>query len=168
MSFVVMIAMGQNCCIIPRHIRILRCYSVLEQTKPRVLPNISRSPHCSPRFGLNWYFAFEGSNMSDLVKHITDAEFQATVASGVVLVDFWAPWCGPCKTIAPFLDELAGEYGDRVQIVKINIDENQKVATEYAVASIPLLLLFKGGQKIAQRVGGAGKAALKEFIDQAF
>jgi len=106
--------------------------------------------------------------MSDLVKHITDAEFQATVASGVTVVDFWAPWCGPCKAIAPALDELAGEYGDKVQIVKINIDENQEVATQFGVTSIPTLLMFKDGQKIAQKVGGAAKAALKTFIDQAF
>ena len=106
--------------------------------------------------------------MCDLVKHITDAEFQATVASGVTVIDFWAPWCGPCKAIAPFLDELAGEYGGNVQIAKINIDDNQEVASQFGVTSIPTLILFKDGQKIAQRVGGAAKAALKEFIDQAF
>jgi thioredoxin 1 len=114
------------------------------------------------------YLRFEGSSMSDLVKHITDADFQATIASGITLIDFWAPWCGPCKAIAPLLDELAGEYGDRVQIVKINIDENQTVAAQFGVASIPTLILFKDGSKIAQKVGGAAKAAIKTFINQAF
>jgi len=106
--------------------------------------------------------------MSDLVKHITDADFQATIASGITLIDFWAPWCGPCKAIAPTLDELAGEYGDKVQIAKINIDDNQTVATQFAVTSIPTLILFKDGKKIGQKVGGANKSALKTFIDQAF
>jgi thioredoxin 1 len=106
--------------------------------------------------------------MSDLVKHISDAEFQAATASGTTLIDFWAPWCGPCKAIAPALDELAEEYGDQVQIVKINIDENQVVAGQFGVMSIPTLILFKDGQKIAQKTGAGNKAALKTFIDQAF
>jgi len=105
--------------------------------------------------------------MSDLIKHITDAEFQATVASGITVIDFWAPWCGPCKAIAPLLEELAGEYGDRVKIVKLNIDENQGVPTQFGVMSIPTLILFKDGQKVAQKVGASNKAALKTFIDQA-
>jgi thioredoxin 1 len=106
--------------------------------------------------------------MSDLVKHIADADFEAAVAAGVTLIDFWAPWCGPCKTIAPLLDELAGEYEGRLQVAKINIDENQDVAGRFGVMSIPTLILFKDGKTVAQRVGGAAKAALKEFIEQAF
>jgi thioredoxin 1 len=106
--------------------------------------------------------------MSDLVKHVTDADFEATVAAGVTLIDFWAPWCGPCKAIAPLLDELAGEYEGRLQVAKINIDENQDVAGRFGVMSIPTLILFKDGKKVAQKVGGAAKAALKEFIEQAF
>jgi thioredoxin 1 len=105
--------------------------------------------------------------MSDLVKHITDGEFEGAVASGVTLVDFWAPWCGPCKAIAPYLDELAGEYGDSAKIVKINIDENQGVASQFGVMSIPTLLLFKDGQMAAKKVGAGDKRALKAFIDQA-
>jgi thioredoxin 1 len=105
--------------------------------------------------------------MSDLIKHITDADFQATIASGVTVIDFWAPWCGPCKAIAPILEELAGEYGDKVKIVKINVDESQVVAGQFGVMSIPTLILFKDGQKVAQKVGGSAKAALKSFIDQA-
>jgi thioredoxin 1 len=106
--------------------------------------------------------------MSDLVKHITDGEFEGTVASGVTLVDFWAPWCGPCKAIAPYLDELAGEYGDSAKIVKINIDENQGIASQFGVMSIPTLLLFKDGQMAAKKVGAGDKKALKALIDQAF
>jgi thioredoxin 1 len=105
--------------------------------------------------------------MSDLVKHITDGEFQATVASGVTLVDFWAPWCGPCRMIAPILDELAGELAGKAQIVKINVDENPMVAGQFGVMSIPTLLLFKDGQKVDQKVGGQAKPALKAFIEQA-
>ncbi|MDR2697999.1 MAG: thioredoxin [Holophagales bacterium] len=105
--------------------------------------------------------------MSDLIKHITDAEFQATIASGITVIDFWATWCGPCKAIAPLLEELAEEYGDKVKIVKINIDENQVVAGQFGVMSIPTLILFKDGQKVAQKVGASAKAALKTFVDQA-
>jgi thioredoxin 1 len=105
--------------------------------------------------------------MSDLVKHITDAEFQKTVAEGVTMVDFWAPWCGPCRMIAPILDELAGELKDKARIVKINVDENPVVAGQFGIMSIPTLLLFKNGQKVDQKVGGQAKPQLKAFIEQA-
>jgi thioredoxin 1 len=105
--------------------------------------------------------------MADLVAHITDAEFQSTVAEGITLVDFWAPWCGPCRMIAPILDELAGELKDKARIVKINVDENPLVAGQFGVMSIPTLLLFKNGQKVDQKVGGQAKPQLKSFIEQA-
>ena len=105
--------------------------------------------------------------MSDSVTHITDAEFKTTVAQGVTLVDFWAPWCGPCRMIAPILDELAVELKDKAKIVKINVDENPVVAGQFGVMSIPTLLLFKDGKKVDQKVGGQAKPQLKAFIEQA-
>ena len=89
------------------------------------------------------------------------------MSAGVTLVDFWAPWCGPCRMIAPILDELAGELKDKAKIVKINVDENPLVAGQFGVMSIPTLLLFKNGQKVDQKVGGQAKPALKAFIEQA-
>ena len=106
--------------------------------------------------------------MSDLIAHITDAEFPQAISKGVTLVDFWAPWCGPCKMIAPILDELAGELQGKAKIVKINVDDNPVVAGQFGIMSIPTLLLFKDGKKVDQKVGGQPKPQLKAFIEQAF
>ena len=102
------------------------------------------------------------------VLHINDADFEtAVVQSDIpVLVDFWAPWCGPCKMIAPILDEIAPESEGKAKIVKINVDDNQLVAGQFGVRSIPTLLLFKNGQLVATQVGALPKNQLAAFINQ--
>ncbi|HIA92398.1 MAG TPA: thioredoxin TrxA [Gammaproteobacteria bacterium] len=99
--------------------------------------------------------------------HTTDANFdQDVLQSDVpVLLDFWAEWCGPCKMIGPLLVELSEEYAKKVKIVKLNVDENNNTAIQYAVRSIPTLILFKDGQVQAQHIGAAAKGQLKQFID---
>ena len=105
---------------------------------------------------------------SDLIEHITDASFDADVLKSAtpVLVDFWAEWCGPCKMIAPILDELAPAYQGKVQIAKMNVDENRAVPAQFGIRGIPTLMLFKGGELVATKVGALGKAQLAAFIDQ--
>ena len=105
---------------------------------------------------------------SDLIKHITDATFEADVLKSAtpVLVDFWAEWCGPCKMIAPILDELAPAYQGKVQIAKMNVDENRAVPAQFGIRGIPTLILFKGGELVATKVGAVGKPQLAAFIDQ--
>ena len=99
--------------------------------------------------------------------HTTDANFgQDVLQSDIpVLLDFWAEWCGPCKMIGPLLVELSEEYAKKVKIVKLNVDENNNTAIQYAVRSIPTLILFKDGQVQAQHIGAAAKGQLKQFID---
>ena len=106
--------------------------------------------------------------MSDNVIHATDADFnQQVLESDVpVLVDFWAPWCGPCRMIAPALDQLATEYAGKAKVVKVDIDQNQATALKYHVRSIPMLLVFKNGQVQDTQVGAVGKPQLAQLIDQ--
>jgi len=100
------------------------------------------------------------------VGKVSDADFEAEVlkADGPVVVDFWASWCRPCLAIAPALDEIASELGDKVKIVKLNVDENPKTASKYGVMSIPTLMIFKGGELASRQVGGAPKAKLQQWI----
>lgn len=104
---------------------------------------------------------------SELIKHVTDSSFAADVLQPgqVVLVDFWAEWCAPCKAIAPVLDDLASQYQGRLQIVKVNVDENREVPAKFGIRSIPTLMLFKDGQLAATTVGSLNKAQLTGFLD---
>lgn len=104
--------------------------------------------------------------MSDKVVHVTDNTFPEEVLESTlpVLLDFWAPWCGPCKMIAPVLDELAEELDGKVKIAKINVDENQAVPAEFGVRGIPTLVMFKNGEAVATKVGALAKNQLAAFI----
>ncbi|WP_290647773.1 thioredoxin TrxA [Aquisalimonas sp.] len=106
--------------------------------------------------------------MSDRIVHTTDSTFDKEVlkSSKPVLVDYWAEWCGPCKMIAPVLDQVADDYADRLKVVKIDIDENQETAPKYGVRGIPTLMLFKDGNVHATKVGAVSKRELTTFIDQ--
>lgn len=105
--------------------------------------------------------------MNDKIKVVTDDSFEADVigASQLVLVDFWAPWCGPCKALAPVLDEIADEYDGKVTIAKINVDENDQTPPKYGIRGIPTMLLFKDGAVEATKMGALSKAELSAFID---
>jgi thioredoxin 1 len=100
------------------------------------------------------------------VNKVTDANFDAEVlkAAGPVVVDFWAEWCGPCRMIAPALEEIAGVMGDKVKIVKLNVDENPATASKYGIMSIPTLMIFKNGELASRQVGAAPKQKLEQWI----
>ncbi|HLS20288.1 MAG TPA: thioredoxin [Bacillota bacterium] len=100
------------------------------------------------------------------IVNATDESFASETSDGLVLVDFWAPWCGPCKMIAPVLEELDTEMGDKVKIVKLDVDDNQETAGKYGVMSIPTLLLFKDGNVVDQVVGFQPKEALAELVNK--
>ena len=107
--------------------------------------------------------------MSQKIAHVSDDQFDAEVlqSSEPVLVDFWAEWCGPCKMIAPILDELAETYGGRLKVAKINIDHNQKTPRSYNVRGIPTLMIFKNGKVEATQIGAVSKTQLSQMIDNA-
>ena len=104
---------------------------------------------------------------SDLIQHTSDAAFESDVlkADKPVLVDYWAEWCGPCKMIAPILDEVSKDYDGRLKIAKMNVDENRDVPAKFGIRGIPTLMIFKDGQLAATKVGALSKAQLTAFLD---
>lgn len=105
--------------------------------------------------------------MNDKIIHVTDSSFEEEVLKSEkpVILDYWAEWCGPCRMIAPILDEIADEYSDRITVAKINIDENQETPQKYAVRGIPTLMIFKEGDVAGTKVGAVSKSQLSAFID---
>jgi thioredoxin len=106
---------------------------------------------------------------SDKIANVTDASFENDVLKSTqpVLIDFWATWCGPCRAIAPVVEQLATEYEGKVKVVKVNIDENPKTPTQYDVRSIPTLLMFKDGKVVGQIVGAVPKPKIEELVKKA-
>ncbi|AYC29793.1 thioredoxin [Paenisporosarcina cavernae] len=100
------------------------------------------------------------------IVHGSDQTFSSEIADGLVLVDFWAPWCGPCKMIAPVLEEIDGEMNDSLKIVKLDVDENQETASSFGIMSIPTLVLFKDGQPVDKVVGFQPKEALVQLVNK--
>jgi thioredoxin 1 len=120
---------------------------------------------------LQWFFrtlqiSYEAI-MSENIKHLSDASFELDVLKSdkPVLVDFWAEWCGPCKAIAPILEEIAKEYDGKLQVAKMDVDANQAVPAKFGIRGIPTLILFKNGVPAAQKVGAMAKGQLTSFID---
>ncbi|NDP37261.1 MAG: thioredoxin TrxA [Rhodoferax sp.] len=105
---------------------------------------------------------------SELIKHVSDASFEADVLQSTqpVLVDYWAEWCGPCKMIAPILEEIATSYEGKLQIAKMNVDENRDIPAKFGIRGIPTLMLFKDGQLAATKVGAMSKSQMTAFINQ--
>lgn len=125
----------------------------------------SRQPTFAFRPKIN-HFTLTNKIMSENITDLTTDTFKDAIAGETpVLVDFWAPWCGPCKAIAPILEELAGELGGKIKICKVNVDENDAISAEYGIRAIPTMLIFKGGEMVEQIVGMLPKDALKAKLE---
>jgi len=103
---------------------------------------------------------------SDKLRKLTDANFQGTINKGITLVDFWAPWCTPCKIQGPIVSDVAEEVGDKAKIGKLNVDENQRIATKYGIRSIPTIYIFKDGEPVKKFVGVKTKTVLVKAINE--
>ena len=105
--------------------------------------------------------------MSTNITHVTDASFEADVLKSgePVLVDYWAEWCGPCKMIAPILEEVASAYAGKIKVAKMDVDANQEIPAKFGIRGIPTLILFKNGQEVAKKVGALSKSQLTAFLD---
>ena len=99
-------------------------------------------------------------------QNITDKNFESTIKEGLTLVDFWAPWCGPCQMVAPILEELSKEYEGRIKIVKLNTDENSIVSSRYQIQSIPTMMIFKNGEVVRREIGARPKNMIVQFIEE--
>ena len=121
-----------------------------------------------PHFTCIDYPHKENTMASELIKHVTDSSFEADVLQSAqpVLVDYWAEWCGPCKMIAPILDEVSTAYEGKLQVAKMNVDENRDIPAKFGIRGIPTLMLFKDGQLAATKVGAMSKSQMTAFIDQ--
>ncbi len=97
---------------------------------------------------------------------LTEQNFDETIKDGIVMVDFWAPWCGPCRMVAPVIDKLAQEYAGKAKICKVNTDEQQELAGKFGIRSIPTILFYKNGQKVDEMIGAATEAAFKDKLDK--
>jgi thioredoxin 1 len=104
--------------------------------------------------------------MNDHTLTFTDADFKAQTGEGLVLVDFWAPWCGPCRMVGPIIDEIARDYAGKVRVGKLNVDDNQQTAMTYRVMSIPTVILFKDGQPVESIVGAMPRGAYQQRLDK--
>jgi len=128
-----------------------------------------RCPQQAPHGGrYEFHLSFFPPAMSDSIKNVTDSSFESDVLNSEipVLVDYWAEWCGPCKMIAPLLDEAAKQYQGRVMIAKLNVDENPDTAAKFGIRGIPTLMLFKDGKPAATKVGAMSKSQLTAFLDE--